>query len=217
MISGQVLAAFEIDSVTGRIVLKMAGYGDLELGNRDGLAAGRNNLHYYLSVFKEKLDHPRRSLDSLAAAVKDLNSSMAEIAHILTDDDDGLLKKVSRRFVDAWPQWQRATDVVPVVEVRGHDDEFHSSFFPSSTDAHQRLREPRRSRGRAAPVPRLRGRGAPHHGQPVATEDLIASPRLPVQFLRYTTRRAADEAAYLCGWLPQIDMEGPWPAGPVAG
>jgi hypothetical protein len=99
-----------------------------------------------------------------------------------------------------------------VVEVRGHDDEFPFEFLPlfdrtpindfaNLAEAEDTLR---RFLGFGAAVRRTMG-------EPVATEDLIASPRLPVQFLRYTTRRAADEAAYLCGWLPQIDMEGPWP------
>ena len=212
MISGQLLAAFEMDASTDRVVLKMKGYDDLILDHHGGLASARGKVDFILTRFVEKLALPRITLDSLADAVSWLDDQMGQIALMLVDGNSDLLDEIRVRFVNAWPQWQIATDVVPLVEIRGHDDEFPFELLPlfdatgiedfmNYAEAEDALR---RFLGFGAAVRRSRG-------ERVEVENLHASPKLPVQFLSYTMHGVEAEGRYFDGSLDRINIEGPWP------
>ena len=214
MISGNILAAFEMDPVNSRTTLKMMdGQGDLTLNHR-GLQSARNRVDPILATFKMKLQATGTiALDALADAVRYLDGQMGQIALMLVDDDSNLLDQISRRFRRAWPQWQQPSDFVPLIEVRGRDDEdFPFELLPlldasrvtdlvNYAEAEDALR---RFLGFGTAVRRT-------IGEQVQTEGLQGTPKLAVQFLNYAMSGTATEGSYFGESLGQLDVEGPWP------
>ncbi|MFF3249111.1 C25 family cysteine peptidase [Streptomyces sp. NPDC002870] len=210
MISGQPLAVFDMESARGNVVLTIDGC-DLDLGPHTRLASAREKVDFILTRFQAGLTYPTPTLTELSQAVRQLDDSMGQIAYLLVDDNVGLLDEIRTRLVNAWPQWQLPTEVIPLVEIRGHDEDFPFELLPlfdatpvqefvNYAEAEDALR---RFLGFGAAVRRTTGETA-------EIEDLRASPRLPVQLLSHTeivTGAGAESLATHGG----IDVEGPWP------
>lgn len=212
MLSGNLLAAFEMDAASKRVTLKMGGFGDLAL-DHDGLSAVRANVDRILEMFAAKLRQPETdALTSLAGAVRYLDQQMGSLALQLVGDNARLLDEVRRRFTEVWPQWRQATDVIPLIEVRGHDDDVPFELLPlfdaSAVKDFANYAEAeialRRFLGFGAVVRRT-------VGEQVQTGGLSAIPQLPVQLLTYDMEGAEAEGSYFGKSLGRIDLEGPWP------
>ena len=212
MAMGKLLAAFEMDAVNNRITLKMDGFDDLPLSHR-GLALAHSKVDRILGIFVAKLRQPDTSaLTALADAVRFLDKEMGGIALQLVDDYSSVLDKITVRFNHAWPQWREATDIVPLVEVQGHDEDFPFELLPlfdakevkdfaNYAEAEIALR---RFLGFGAAVRRTMG-------ERVETESLVASPQLPVQLLCYGMDGTEAGGRYFGRSLGRIDVDGPWP------
>lgn len=219
MISGQTLATFRIDEATGRVVLEMAGHADLELGWREGLRGSRegDELDWMLTAFRSTLSSLRPSLDALLEAFRTLEAGAAIMAHRLVDDDATLLNEIRRRFEKRWRQWRMPGDVVPVVEVIGHDDMFPFEFlrcfdfrsydgFANYAEAEDAFRS---FLGFGTVVRRVTA-------ATVEAEPLRRSPRLAVQFLRYEMQGAVAEEDYFGRVEHQLEIDGPSSPDPAA-
>ncbi len=213
MIAHQLLAAFELDSDADYVVLKMHGYSDLRLCKRSELAAARRDIEHHLTMFSLLVADGRDKLNSLSEAVNYLNNNMKPVALMLTGHDAGLLNEIRNRFIDAWPQWQRAQDIIPLVEIRSHDEDFPFELLPlfdwtdvgtfdNYAEAEQALR---RFVGFGIVVRRTKG-------EQVGTADLQARP-LRVQFITYDDDRIGTglERGFFEEKRGLIDVEGPWP------
>jgi hypothetical protein len=212
MISGQLLASFVIDPVSGRVVLEMDGQGDLVLGKRTDLAAARAYMDFVLDSFRGTFTSERPSLAELATALRELDEQMFQIGLTLVGDSVDLFDEIRERFIRAWPQWQVATDVVPIIEVRGHDDDFPFELLPmfdatpigdlyNLVEAEMAVR---RFVGFGAVVRRTTG-------ETVEVSGLQAEPAMPLQLLTYEMAGASAEVDHLSRRLGQIEMDGPWP------
>jgi CHAT domain len=212
MISGQLLAAFQMDSATGRVVLKMEGHGDLELGERHGLSAAREQVDFILSRFQATLATSTPTLEALTKAIGDLDHDMGQIAFMLAGESTDRLDEIRARFIKAWPQWHHPTDVVPVIEIRGHDQEFPFELLPLF-DATPVVDFANYAEAEDA-IQRFLGFGVAMRrtiGEEVQAADLEATPQLPLQFLRYEMDGTVTEGSYFGECLNRIALEGPWP------
>jgi hypothetical protein len=217
MISGQVLATFDLDPARDQVVLTMNGQGDLVLGRRGGLAAARERVELVLNRFRIKLDGDRPSLPALVDAVTYLEEEMGQVALMLTDDSSDLLGEVRERLVTAWPRWQSARDELPVIEIRGHDEEFPFELVPlfdarsvgdpaNFSDVEDVLR---RFPAFCTVVRRT-------VGETVQVAPLRADPVLPVQLFTYRMSGVDAEAIALGGTSARLAVEGPWPGPELA-
>ncbi|MER7582384.1 CHAT domain-containing protein [Kitasatospora sp. NPDC097691] len=210
MISSRPLAVFDMESTRRNVVLTIGGC-DLDLGPRARLTAAREKVDFILARFREGLSYPTPTLAELSRGIAQLDDAMGQIAYLLVDDNVGLLDEVRTRLVSAWPQWQVPTDVIPLIEIRGHDEDFPFELLPlfdarpvpafvNYAEAEDTLR---RFLGFGAVVRRTRGETA-------EVEDLRASPRLPVQLLSHSGVHTEADTESLEGH-DGVDIEGPWP------
>jgi hypothetical protein len=211
MISSRLLAAFEMDSDADYVVLKMHGRSDLRLCRRAELTAARGLTEHILTMFRKKAEHDGDRLESLADAVRYLIREMQPIALMLAGQNIDRLNEIRIRFTEAWPQWQHATDVIPLVEIRSHDEDFPFELLPlfdwtpvanfaNYAEAEYALR---RFVGFGIVVRRTKGEDA-------TVADLQAKP-LSVQFITYESCGSNIERSFFEEVPGLIDVEGPWP------
>ncbi|MFD8301515.1 CHAT domain-containing protein [Streptomyces sp. NPDC059690] len=209
MIAGQPLAVFTMDPARPNVVLTIDGC-DLNLGPRERLTSARADVNYYLTRFRSTLTHRTPTLADLSKAIGQLDDDMGALALRLVDDNTDLLEEIRRRLVATWPQWQLPNETIPLIEVRGHDEDFPFELLPlldatevtdfvNYAEAEDVLR---RFLGFGAVIRRTMG-------ETVEVESLRADP-LPVQLLSY---EIPETGSGLESLEPHdgIEVEGPWP------
>jgi hypothetical protein len=212
LVTGQTLATFRIDAATERVTLEMPGYGDLDLGWREGLRAAREGtkLDWMLTMFRGRVSKLRPSLSALAGACRDLDRDAGVLAHRLVDDDPDLLDELRLRFVHAWPQWRNPGDVVPVVEIIGHDDLYPFELLPvfdaSRIDRFENYAEAERGFQRFLGFGTMVRRVT---GEQIETEPLEGRPPLAMQLMRFDLEGAVAEEAYFGRTRTRFALEGP--------
>jgi CHAT domain len=138
---------------------------------------------------------------------------MALIALMLTGGDSARLNEIRMRFEHAWPYWRRAPDMIPLVEVISHDEDFPFGLMPlldwdnvarfeNYAEAEYALR---RFVGFSMAVRHTKG-------EKVTGADLQARP-LRVQLITYEDPKigSALERGFFQELPEVVEVEGPWP------
>jgi hypothetical protein len=211
MTLGPVIARFEI-SGSGSLSVRFPRLGrQFDLGEPH-LTGSHQEVANVLSGFYRKVGR-RVTLASLSDAVKYLDERMRVIAYRLVHRDADLLDEIRFWLAKAWPEWQRATDVIPQIEVVGRETHFPFELLPlfdtrkigdfvNYAEVEDALR---RFIGYVAVV-----RHVPN--TEIEMKPLVASPRgLPVQLMTYNFGAIYTEGSYFGGSRNLIDLDGPWP------
>ncbi|MFC9594978.1 CHAT domain-containing protein [Streptomyces sp. NPDC056944] len=209
MISSQALAVFDMDPARTNVVLTIDGC-DLNLGPRERLTSARANVSHHLTRFRSQLSRPIPKLADLSQAIRQLDYHMGQLALQLVNDNTALLDEVRRRLVDAWPQWQQSNEIIPLIEVRGHDGDFPFELLPllDSTEVTEFVNYAEAENA----LHRFLAFGAVIRrttGETAVVDNLRADP-LPVQLLSY---EIPDTGSGFESLEPHdgIEVEGPWP------
>jgi CHAT domain len=215
MTLGPVIAQFEI-SGSGSLSVRFPRLGqEFDLGEPH-LTGSHQEVANVLSDFYCKVRR-RVTLASLSDAVNYLDEKMRVIAYRLVHGDADLLYEIMSGLAKAWPEWQRATDVIPQIEVVGRETHFPFELLPlfdarkigdfvNYAEVEDALR---RFIGYVAVVRHVLN-------TEVETEPLVASPLLPVQLVTYNFGAIYTEGSYFGGSRDLIDLDGPWPEPELA-
>lgn len=210
MTLGPVIARFEMTGSGSLSVRFPRLREEFDLGE-PYLTGSHQEVANVLSGFYRKIGR-RVTLASLSDAVEYLDERMRNIAYRLVHNDTDLLYEVRSALTRAWPEWQRATEVIPQIEVVGRETYFPFELLPlfdtreigefvNYAEAEDALR---RFIGYVAVV-----RNVPKTR--VEMKPLVASPLLPVQLMTYNFGASYAEGSYFDGSSEHIDLDGPWP------
>jgi len=211
VISNDTLAVFDMDGAGGYVTLQVEGFDDLRLARRDDLDGARFYVDFHLDEFRAHVGVERPSLDRLIRALTRLDGALTQIAFMLVGDDNTRLNEIRERLTHRWPQW-RSSDVVPVVEVRGHDGQFPFDLLPlldatpfrDFVNVAEVAGGLRRFLGFSAAVRR------------VGPEEVVPAPlrragKIPVQLITYDMAGARDETESFGLHRDALAVDGPWP------